>query len=1000
MTQTPADLVLYGRSSCSKCSLCKHATTVCVPGRGDPQADIMLVGEAPGYNEDIEGRPFIGKAGDMLSGILERVGIDEGKVWITNIVKCRPPDNRDPTDLEVIECSEYLRNEIQHIRPKVIVAMGKPASRVLLGDSSKTGIGKLRGNPKVQDFADYFGLEGDLTIPVMPTWHPAYALRTSSAVVEIETDLTIAKQLLAGSSQPKANYQLIDDPAELMKWTDAMLALYRAGRIEYLACDIETDDEVTDGEFNPKPYSPDTNIVSIQFCWAPGKAVLIPVIRRESCFNNTTHIQTLRSCVKKLFEEVPIVGQNFKFDAIYFWCKLGLKVKKFIFDTLLSHHFLHGGLLANDLDFLAARYLGRMAHKGMIQPYLDKLEGRERNYGNLPTDVLVEYGCADTDKTFCLVPILRGMLEEQDYSVYAADVFYPNMLVAFEATMMFPWRQILGMELLGAATDQDRFPEVAAQLKADMETTLTKIHGSKFHRPWREATKEKNKKRVKAKKKCKYRLLCGKCGHELYIDPPKPKDYGCPKCNAGADEIQLNRKMVPTGEFITDPEQPEWIYKDLNPRSPKQVAFLLYEIMNLPTQMNKGKVTTDKEARASLITYCMEEELEDRADVIDALGSFNAVSKLHSNYGEGLQQFFFVKTPADEKSSAATAQFEPPTGVGFLHTHYFQDGTRSGRLSTRKPPLHTIPKKSVIKELFPSRYKGGLILQADYSQAEVRAFVIETGDPDLRQAFRDGIDPHTLTASKAFMVPLESVNGSMRDDSKAITFGILFGRGEAAIAKQTGKTVEEMRKVKRDFLDSMPKVKAWIKHQHNFVDLHKCVLSRLGRRRFLYDDLNSGDNLRINHAHNVAVNHPIQGLVGDICTTSAARLAYRLEDENFISVVFLTVHDAALLDVDPHEILVIPGVVREEMYEKLPKVFPFINVPMNLDIQVGVTWGHPMKLEVPETDLIVLKGPLQYLSGLHEQLAKSWRISMENLLRSEDEDGRPVVEAALRLQIG
>jgi DNA polymerase-1 len=396
----------------------------------------------------------------------------------------------------------------------------------------------------------------------------------------------------------------------------------------------------------------------------------------------------------------------------------------------------------------------------------------------------------------------------------------------------------------------------------------------------------------------------------------------------------------------------------------------------------------------------VEERLHDHVEVIDAIGDFSKVSKLHSNYGEGLQKFFFVTTPEEEKSNAATAQFEPPTGVGFLHTHYFQDGTVSGRLSTREPPLHTIPKKSVIKELFSSRFPGGFILHADYAQAEVRAFVIETDDPDLRQAFRDGVDPHILTASKAFMVPMESVSGDQRQHSKAITFGLLFGRGEAAIAKQTGKPIEEMRKVKKDFLNSMPKVKGWIKHQHDFVDLHECVLSRLGRIRDLSDDIGSGDSLRKNHAHNVGVNHPIQGLVGDICTNSAARLDYRLGDENFLSVVFLTVHDSALVDLHPLEVLRVPGVVRSEMQDKLPRVFPFVNVPMDLGVEIGVNWRNLMEIKVVGSDTIVLNGPLSYLSGLHERLGETWQVSVENLSRFSDEEGKPMVEAALRLRVG
>lgn len=155
---------------CTKCDLC-HGRTNTVFGEGNVDAAIMFVGEGPGKNEDEQGRPFVGRAGDLLNKQIEAMGYQREQVYIANIVKCRPPKNRTPTPDEVTCCSDYLRRQIATILPKVIIALGAPATKFLL--ETKQGIGALRGT-----WHRYEGLcpEGP-AIDVMPTFHPAFLLR-------------------------------------------------------------------------------------------------------------------------------------------------------------------------------------------------------------------------------------------------------------------------------------------------------------------------------------------------------------------------------------------------------------------------------------------------------------------------------------------------------------------------------------------------------------------------------------------------------------------------------------------------------------------------------------------------------------------------------------------------------------------------------------------------------------------------------------------------------
>jgi uracil-DNA glycosylase family 4 len=159
-------------STCTKCSLSETRTNV-VFARGNPEAKLVFIGEAPGADEDAQGLPFVGRAGQLLDKMIGAMGLDPAKdVYVCNIVKCRPPGNRTPTPAEIETCIPYLHEQLAAIDPKVIVAMGNTAVGSLLG--TKLGITKVRGQWKL-----YRGKS-----PVMPTYHPSYLIRPSAQQIE------------------------------------------------------------------------------------------------------------------------------------------------------------------------------------------------------------------------------------------------------------------------------------------------------------------------------------------------------------------------------------------------------------------------------------------------------------------------------------------------------------------------------------------------------------------------------------------------------------------------------------------------------------------------------------------------------------------------------------------------------------------------------------------------------------------------------------------------
>ena len=169
-------------STCSRCKLSETRTNL-VFGTGNPHARIVFVGEAPGRDEDLQGEPFVGEAGQLLTKIIQAMKFARSDVYICNVLKCRPPNNRNPDQNEIEQCHPFLLRQLKAIGPEVIVCLGTFAAQTLL--QSKEPISRLRGR-----FHDYHG------IPLMPTFHPAYLLRNASMKREVWEDMQQVMKLI------------------------------------------------------------------------------------------------------------------------------------------------------------------------------------------------------------------------------------------------------------------------------------------------------------------------------------------------------------------------------------------------------------------------------------------------------------------------------------------------------------------------------------------------------------------------------------------------------------------------------------------------------------------------------------------------------------------------------------------------------------------------------------------------------------------------------------
>jgi DNA polymerase len=187
--------------ACTRCAELAATRKSVVFGAGNADADLMFVGEAPGASEDEQGLPFVGRAGKLLDQLLGEIGMERGGVWIGNVLKCRPPGNRDPLPVEIENCHEYLLRQVELIQPNVICTLGNFSTKLLRGDP--TGISRLHGQPEVITI-------GRRAVRLYPIYHPAAALYTPRMLETLREDFSRLPELLAMGPPPQPEADVAD----------------------------------------------------------------------------------------------------------------------------------------------------------------------------------------------------------------------------------------------------------------------------------------------------------------------------------------------------------------------------------------------------------------------------------------------------------------------------------------------------------------------------------------------------------------------------------------------------------------------------------------------------------------------------------------------------------------------------------------------------------------------------------------------------------------------
>ena len=348
---------------------------------------------------------------------------------------------------------------------------------------------------------------------------------------------------------------------------------------------------------------------------------------------------------------------------------------------------------------------------------------------------------------------------------------------------------------------------------------------------------------------------------------------------------------------------------EFNIQSPKQLGTVLFEELMLPS----GKKTkTGWSTNADVL-----DKLRGKHPIVNEVLEYRELTKLKSTYADGLLKVI----DAD----------------GRIHTSFQMTVTDTGRLSSREPNLQNIPiRKKLggqIRNMFVAA-PGKVLVDADYSQIELRLLAHISGDENMREAFLSGEDFHAVTASKVFNVPLDQVSSTLRGRAKAVNFGIVYGISAFSLSQDIGVFPNEAKAYMESYLEKYHGVRDYMKRVVAEAKEKGYVSTLYGRRRELPELKSSNFNLR-SFGERVALNMPIQGTAADIMKLAMVHVAQRLEREQLQARLLLQVHDELIVECPAEETGTVSRILKEEMENAAS-----LSVPLTVEVHSGHSWGE------------------------------------------------------------
>ena len=348
---------------------------------------------------------------------------------------------------------------------------------------------------------------------------------------------------------------------------------------------------------------------------------------------------------------------------------------------------------------------------------------------------------------------------------------------------------------------------------------------------------------------------------------------------------------------------------DFNLASPKQLGVLLFEELNLPViKKTKTGYSTDIEVL---------EKLADKHPVIPLLIELRKLTKINSTYIKGFMKIIDPRTHR-------------------IHSTFNQTVTTTGRISSSSPNLQNIPIKTeegkVIRKIFIPSSSDNLLIDADYSQIELRLLAHISGDENMIEAFRNNEDIHTRTASEVFDIPIDQVTSMQRSSAKAVNFGIVYGISDFGLSRNLNIKRSDAKDYIEKYLDSFPGVRQYMSDIIEEVRKTGYAQTMFGRRRYL-PDINSTNFTIRSFGERTALNTPIQGSAADIIKIAMVRVSKRLKESQLKAKLILQIHDELIIDCPKTEVDQAEKILKYEMEHAAQ-----LRVPLVADLKSADNW--------------------------------------------------------------
>jgi uracil-DNA glycosylase family 4 len=873
------DVIREPDEFCKPCGAYKTCKTPIMNGQGTEHPIWEFVGEAPGAEEDEEGVPFIGDAGELLRNCIEEVGIPIEKCRFTNVVRCRPPKNNIKHYPNCIpQCRPHILREIRATRPKVIILLGNSAIQSIL---NRRGIMNLHG--EVIDIGIW---------KYVCSFHPSYLLRNDNEGTRKKflMALTVAKNMGLNKSKPlssqKRTHILVKDRKTLQEMRDHLI------KQEYLAHDIEGS---TLNAFSRKRTP---KIGCAGYAWSDKEACCFPLESRVGIDVKVPKEEFLE-VMKEVNENEDIkhILQFGKYDYVYeavledIW--IGGKNRCGYYADTGQMSYVNNerkgmhGLKDWAYKLGMGGYETAKRQYELANPKMNPENGGNANY--IPMDILGPYNMDDCIATWRLFWFLRKRLKKQ--RLWERPFLFPQMWHNWTASIM---------EINGLKIDPVRNAELDGIFREDIIKLDEKLH----------ETKE-----VRRLQKLKDRDIMEKVYERVMKYKRRPDS--------------VKDRVIEIFKDIPDEK------KEVNLNAPEARRTLVFNILNYEPlwETKKSKLpSVEKEVLETLLK-------QRKHPVLKSLIERGEVATAHSKYIEPLRDWMGTD--------------------GRTHTTYKPQGQVTGRVASEDPNHENLPKHNRLAKDLRSQFtsSGGdyYIIEQDSRQIEMRLFADRAQDDIMIKEFNAGEDPHAKGAMAGFEISEEKWL-AMEDEKRkhlrflaksAISFGLLYGRGAAALAADFGQTIKWAEKFIARYFGKYDDCLVYREEREEYILKHGIVYSHFFRRRHC-DGWDSEIEAVAAKAVREGINSPIQGDASDITWVALHRLAQWMRKYKMKSKAIIAVHDAGYVDTYYKEMEDI--IERLHMYMTDRKFIEkmtgwYCTVPLDTDCMVGPNLGNMTELK-------------------------------------------------------